>query len=287
MADKGILPTTAMASDLDTVRVLRALFHDFPRAPQGLSPLETMEWIRRSMTDYEGGEMAYTIEHITRSAMLDIVLYMRETGSLREDAAFEQVLQEVSTSEGRQAFRDRCISAQKGVNETERLLRRAQGPWVEPGPFFDTPATAIDAFVLGRATGAGPLFAEFADRPEVQEIGVFDTPPLAVHEFGWGFLTEVAGGWNVYVAEVWRQGTVGYFERFMHAWESGVHDAPTPLSADDGIGCFGALSLRAPDLREPDVRRWVGEWFIARHLPLMVGRALDERYAFPKHWHPA
>ena len=73
----------------------------------------------------------------------------------------------------------------------------------------------------------------------------------------------------------------------MHAWESGVHDAPTPLSADDGIGCFGALSLRAPNLREPDVRRWVGEWFIARHLPLMVGRALDERDAFPKHWHPA
>ena len=38
------------ASDLDTVKALRALFNDMPRAPQGLSHQETMAWIQRSMT---------------------------------------------------------------------------------------------------------------------------------------------------------------------------------------------------------------------------------------------
>ena len=66
-----------MASDLDTVRVLRALFNDMPRAPQGLSHEATMDWIRRSMTDYPGGDLAYTLEHITRNSMLDIVLRLR------------------------------------------------------------------------------------------------------------------------------------------------------------------------------------------------------------------
>ena len=67
-----------MVSDLDTVRVLRALFNDMPKAPQGLSHEETMAWVQRSMADFEGGDMAYMIEHITRSSMLDIVLRLRE-----------------------------------------------------------------------------------------------------------------------------------------------------------------------------------------------------------------
>ena len=39
-----------MASDLDTVRVLRALFNDMPRAPQGLSHEETMAWVQAVTT---------------------------------------------------------------------------------------------------------------------------------------------------------------------------------------------------------------------------------------------
>ena len=79
-----------MASDLDTVRVLRALFNDMPRAPQGLSPEETLAWVQRSMDDFDGGDMAYMLEHITRSSMLDIVLRLREDGYLKDDIAFEE-----------------------------------------------------------------------------------------------------------------------------------------------------------------------------------------------------
>ena len=79
-----------MASDLDTVRVLRALFNDMPKAPQGLSHEETMAWVQRSMADFEGGDMAYMIEHITRSSMLDIVLRLREDGYLKDDTAFTE-----------------------------------------------------------------------------------------------------------------------------------------------------------------------------------------------------
>ena len=93
-----------MASDLDTVRVLRALFNDMPRAPQGLSHEATMEWIQRSMTDFPGGELAYTIEHITRNSMLDIVLRLREDGYLKDDKAFDETVKQLETPEGRKTF---------------------------------------------------------------------------------------------------------------------------------------------------------------------------------------
>ena len=115
-----------MASDLDTVRVLRALFHDMPRAPQGLTPEESLAWTRRAMAEFEGGDMAYTLEHVTRNAMLDLILRLREDGYLQEDAAFDKMLVQVSTDTGRRAFRDWCINAQKSADATARLLNRAR-----------------------------------------------------------------------------------------------------------------------------------------------------------------
>ena len=224
-----------MASDLDTVRVLRALFNDMPRAPQGLSGLELMAWIKSSMTDYEGGEMAYMIEHITRNSMLDIVLHMRESGHLQDDAAFDETVALISTEEGRRTFRDRCINAQKTVDATERLLKRARKSAPTQQALFVPEPQEIERFVQGVASGPGPLFAEYAAREEVIEIGVFAQSPEQVHEFAWGFVVEHPSGWNVYVAQVWRQGTVGYFDRFLSAWKL---EAVTPL---DDTGAAPAL----------------------------------------------
>ena len=281
-----------MASDLDTVRVLRALFNDMPRAPQGLSGLELMAWIKSSMTDYEGGEMAYMIEHITRNSMLDIVLHMRESGHLQDDAAFDETVALISTEEGRRTFRDRCINAQKTVDATERLLKRARGfPRVEQA-IFVADSQEIARFVNGQASGPGPLFAEYAAREEVREIGVFDQPPEQVHEFAWGFVVEHRGTWNVYVAEVWRQGTVGYFDRFFNAWKleaaTPLHDEdaapvlPSGLLVDDGIASFSSLSFELEaGASAAELRRWLGETFIGRMLPRMAARALDSTYDFP------
>lgn len=281
-----------MASDLDTVRVLRALFNDMPRAPQGLSGLELMAWIKSSMTDYEGGEMAYMIEHITRNSMLDIVLHMRESGHLQDDAAFDETVALISTEEGRRTFRDRCINAQKTVDATERLLKRARGfPRLEQAAFVADPQE-IERFVHGQATGAGPLYAEYAAREEVREIGVFDQAPERVFEFAWGFVVEHRGAWNVYVAEAWRRGTVGYFDRFFNAWKleaaTPLDDAGAPpelpvgLLVDDGIASFSSLSFEATDSgHAPELRRWIGETFVGRMLPRMAARALDDTYDFP------
>ena len=41
---------------------------------------------------------------------------------------------------------------------------------------------SIERFVHGQATGPGPLFAEYAEREDVQEIGVFAQPPEQVFE---------------------------------------------------------------------------------------------------------
>ncbi len=281
-----------MASDLDTVRVLRALFNDMPRAPQGLSGLELMAWIKSSMTDYEGGEMAYMIEHITRNSMLDIVLHMRESGHLQDDAAFDETVALISTEEGRRTFRDRCINAQKTVDATERLLKRASRAAPADQALFVVDPQEIERFVSGQASGPGPLFAEFAAREDVREIGVFDQAPEQVHEFAWGFVVEHHDSFNVYVAEAWRRGTVGYFARFLSAWmlesvapldDAGMAPAPPGgLLVDDGIGSFSSLSFEIePGASVPQVRRWLGETFIGRLLPRMAAKALDETYDFP------
>ena len=92
-----------MASDLDTVRVLKALFHDIPRAPEGLGHEETMAWIQRSMQDFPGGDLAYTLEHVTRNSMLDIVLRLREDGHLQDDTAVRNHLAAALPRRGSQA----------------------------------------------------------------------------------------------------------------------------------------------------------------------------------------
>ncbi len=281
-----------MASDLDTVRVLRALFHDMPRAPQGLTPEEHLTWTRRAMADFEGGDMAYTLEHVTRNAMLDLILRLREDGYLHEDAAFEQMLLQVSTDTGRQTFRDWCINAQKSADATTRLLNRARPAWTEPGPLFVADAQQIAWFVAGSPSGPGPLFAEFCAREDVREIGVFDTPPEAVHEFPWGFVTEADDSWAVYLPEVWRAGSVGSFERFLSAWQletqarsdmaPSASSVPTGLCAEAGIGRFCCLILQADD--PAALRRWVGEIFLTHMLPAMAARVLDPNYDFPDAW---
>lgn len=281
-----------MASELDTVRVLRALFNDMPQAPQGLTNPETMAWIQQSMSTFEGGEMAYTIEHITRNAMLDLVLRMREDGPYRDDTAFDQVIEQIATPEGRKQFMDWCIQARKSVDATARLLNRSKPAWSEPGPFFTADPDEVERFVAGDASGPGSMFAEFAARDDVRGVEVFEQVPGRIFEFDWGFVTEEPGVWSVYVAEAWRRGSVGYFERFLSGWllETGAAPAtgavppPVPfgLEAGHGIETFSALRLlTAGDMADPALRRWLGEVFISLMLPAMAGRALDEDYDFP------
>ena len=279
-----------MASDLDTVRVLRALFNDIPRAPQGLSHEATMEWIQRSMTDFPGGEVAYMIEHVTRNSLADIVLRLREDGYLKDDAQFDATLLQIATPDGRRTFMDWVINAQKSVDATARLLNRAKRAWSEPEPLYQADPVAVQRFIAREPTGPGVLFAEFAMRDDVREIGLFDTEPGAVYEFDWGFITEDPGEWNVYVTEIWRRGTVGHFDRMLGAWRLETTHAlpegqlraphvPLGLTEDLGIARFSAFTLHAGN--DPAVRRWVGEVFLTHMLPVMAARALDENYDFP------
>lgn len=281
-----------MASDQDTVRVLRAIFNDMPRAPQGLTGEQTVSWIRDTLRSYAGGEMAYMIENITRNAMLDIVLRLREDGYLKDDAAFENTLGQLATPAGRQTFMDWCIQAQKSVDATARLLNRAKRSVTEPAPAFAPSLSDVRRFVAGEPSGPGPLYHEYVAREDVQGVGVFERAPERVHEFDWGFVVEEPAAWHVYLPQAWRQGTVAYFERFLLAWyqEAGTGmDAPPEggnlpegLMVEPGIGSFSCLTLIAPpEAVSPALRRWLGEVFIAQMLPPMAGRALDDDYDFP------
>lgn len=279
-----------MASDLDTVRVLRALFNDMPRAPQGLSHEETMEWVAQAMAGHEGGDMAYMLEHITRSSMLDIVLRLREDGYLKEDAAFDKTVELISTPEGRKTFMDRCIQAQDSADATARLIHRAKREWNDPPPLFSSDPGAVERFVRGELSGPGPLYAEFMAREDVREIGVFAQAPDGIHEFSWGFVVEDQGAWLFYIADVWRNGTVGSFDRFLSAWlqataaASGQRLPPVPMGLlmEDGINTFSAMTLQgAGSMSNPALRRWIGEVFIDRMLPTMAARVVDRNYDFP------
>jgi hypothetical protein len=126
----------------------------------------------------------------------------------------------------------------------------------------------------------------------VREIGVFDQPPGEVHEFPWGFVTESADGWAVYLPEVWRAGSVGSFERFLSAWQletqtrsdtaPSASSVPAGLRAEAGIVRFCCLILQADDPAAQ--RRWVGEVFLSHMLPAMAARVLDPNYEFPDAW---
>lgn len=281
-----------MASDLDTVRVLRALFNDLPRPSQGLSDHETMAWVQQAMAEFEGGETAYTIEHITRHSMVDIVLRLREDGHLRDDAAFEATLRQLSTPEGRKTFMDWCIQAQKSTDAASRLLNRAKRSLMDPAPRFAVGLDDVDRFLADEPGGPGPLFAEYAARTDVRMIGLYEAPPERVHEFDWGFIVEEPAAWHVYVAEAWRKGTVGYFERFLQAWHmetAAVPEGamagprvPEGLCAEPGIGSFGSLTLVSSAHPLPEgMRRWVGEVFLGQMLAHIAGRALEDDYDFP------
>lgn len=274
-----------MASDFDTVRVLRALFNDMPRAPQGLSQVELMAWIRESMAGFEGGETAYMIEHITRNSMLDIVLRLREEGYLQDDLAFEDTLQLISTVEGRVAFMDRCIQAQKTVDATRRLLSRAKRSWAEVRSPVRSQPEDIQRLVDAEPNGPGPLFAEYVCREDVRAVGVFTGDLPDIYEFEWGFVTEEDSVWNVYIAEVWRRGTLSFFEYFIQAWEvqtatppHGVSwRVPEGLAVEVGIAAFSCLTLRSPaHPADEATRQWLGDDFVAGLLPELTRRALDD-----------
>ncbi|HEX5737873.1 MAG TPA: hypothetical protein VFY22_05135 [Hydrogenophaga sp.] len=281
-----------MASDLDTVRVLRALFNDMPRAPEGLSQEETVAWLRQSMLDYEGGDMAYMLEHVTRNAMLDIALRLREDGNLQDDAAFDETLEMLSNPEGRKTFMNCIIAAQKTVDTTARLLRRAKRTVGEPEPHFSSLPEEIQRFVEAVPSGPGPLYAEYAQREDVIEIGVFAAVPAQVHEFSWGFVTEHEQAWHFYVADVWRRGTVGYFDRFDRVWQRETtaprggpllaSPVPPGIAMDDGISSFCSMVLTSEaGLADLDLRLWVGEVFVQQVLPYMVSQVLDEDDELP------
>ncbi len=279
-----------MASDLDTVRVLRALFNDMPRAPQGLTDEETMAWMQKAMHDYEGGDMAYMLEHVTRNSMLDIVLRLREDGYLKDDAAFSETVDLISHPDGRKTFMDRCIQAQKSVDATARLINRAKREWTDPLPLFSSDPGTIARFVRGELSGPGPLYTEFMARDDVREIGVFAQAPDGIHEFSWGFVVEDQGAWHFYIADVWRNGTVGSFDRFLSAWHQvaaaalGERQPPIPrgLLMEDGIETFSAMTLQGVGaMSNPALRRWIGEVFIDRLLPTMAARVVDRNYDFP------
>lgn len=284
----------SMASDLDTVRVLRALFSDMPRAPQGLSPEETLAWVQQSMNQFDGGDMAYMLEHITRSSMLDIVLRLREDGYLKDDVAFGEIVEQLTTPEGRKTFMDRCITAQKSADATSRLIHRAKRAWSDPPPLFSSDPGLLKRFVDGELTGPGPLYAEYKAREDVVEIGVLAEAPDGIHEFSWGFVVEDQGAWHFYVADVWRKGTVGCFERFFSAWQQATLNhpmdnqgqalppVPPGLLMEDGIESFSSLTLQGcSDTTDHATRQWIGDVFIDRMLPLMAARVVDEHYDFP------
>lgn len=287
-----------MASDLDTVRVMRSLFSDIPKAPQGLGHEDTMAWIQKSMQDFPGGDLAYMIEHVTRNAMLDIVLRLREDGHLKDDVQFETTLLQLSHEEGRKQFMDWVINAQKSVDATSRLLNRAKPSWSEPTPLFSVAPEQVRRFVDGQPTGAGAMFAEFSAREDAQQVEVFaDGAPARLYEFDWGFVTEEPGTvWHVYVADVWRSGTVGSFDRFLGAWRLETAAAPganirpphvpAGLTLELGIGAFASLTLQggSGDPATLAERKWVGEVFLAHMLPAMAGRVLDPNYDFPSSW---
>ncbi len=163
-------------------------------------------------------------------------------------------------------------------------------------PHFTTSGVDLRKFIQGVPTGPGALVNEFNARRDEQDHGVYITRK-EIYEFPWGFLTEFHGIWDFYVADVWRSGTVAYFDRFLSGWKSDCekqvreftkqHTERFYISFDDGVSSFSCMSIGclSGPFEQTLTRHWIGTQFIRDIFPVMVAQALDPNFVYSEDWY--
>ena len=135
---------------------------------------------------------------------------------------------------------------------------------------------ALQDFLDAKPSTTTVHYKEFLARKDVQRSFQKPGRRCAIYEFSWGFITEEYGVFNLYAVDIWRAGTVDYFEHFVTAWEAlAVPELRRAtarahqdfyVSAADGSGVYGCISLAC--VLDAKGQRLARNWLAQEFLPV-------------------
>jgi hypothetical protein len=279
--------------ETDFQRIYMAMaIHDPRPAPTlvEMSSEDALSWGIHQMQKFPGGPGAYALDQANRQYLLALVVDSRQMDMI-DDSHFSAILAEISTIQGRarvlQALRVTLSARQLTHGLMDKLSYGASAPL----PAYASGAQERARFLNAQPGGPGVLYRDFMARKDVQH----EMPTLVrnyqVYEFSWGFVTEDYGVWNFYVADVWRDGTRKYYDRFIAAWnqlaESKLAQAITRaerkfyISFDDGSSAYCCISISCvlDSRRQALAREWVAGEFLEQIWPQMVQQTMAPPHA--------
>ena len=203
-----------------------------------------------------------------------------------DDSHFSAILAEISSVQGRARVLQALRATLSARQLTSGLLGRLTDAAHDRLADYASTNAECARFLQGQPGDPGALYREFMARKDVQG----EMPALVrnyqVYAFSWGFVTEDYGVWNFYVADVWRDGTRKYFDRFNAAW-SQLAEGPLAqaigraehkfyISFDEGSSAYCCISISCvlDSRRQALARNWVGTAFLQDIWPQMVRQAL-------------
>lgn len=278
----------------DCNRLIEVLFSDLDRHTSSLEvltdPQAAIARYRQEASKYPGGMAAHQAEHARRNALLQSIQMSVNAGWLAQPY-FERLLKILGTKEGRTEYLEWLTQLQEHQATLEQ--KQASASRRDHMPLFKCTQEQILAILQQKPSGPGPLVDEFMQRGDVQARGIY-LKHAAIYEFDWGFITQQSDIYDFYVAQVWRQGTTKYIDRFLSGWKEEVeHDLESlrimswgelRISFDDGRSNFSCLSLGNFSSGEKG-RRWIGLEFMVKVFPVLAAKVLDPEYKFAKNWH--
>ena len=286
-------------SDFQRIYMAMAV-HDPRPAPTlvEMSQADALSWGVRQMEQFPGGAGAYALDQANRQYLLALIVDSRQMEVIG-DGHFLAILAEISTVQGR----SRVLQALRATLSARQLAHGCIGKLANgssvAGPAYGSSAQERACFLNAQANGAGPLYRDFMARKDVQREMPNLVRKFKVYGFSWGFITEDYGVWNFYVADVWRDGTRKYFDRFIAAWGQFAQDRLAQaidradhkfyISFDDGSSAFCCISISCvlDSRRQALARAWVAGEFLETIWPSMVQQVMAPQHAQEDAWHCA
>lgn len=274
---------TCKQSDFQRVYMAMAL-HDPRPAPTlvEMDASEALSWGIGQMQAFPGGPGAYALDQANRQYLLALVVDSRQMGVI-DDAHFEAILAEICTVQGRARMLQALRATLSARQLAHGLMARLAQGGVSGSAAYSSSAAECARFLNGEADGGGALYQDFMARQDVQRGMPTLVRNYQVYAFSWGFVTEDYGVWNFYVADVWRDGTRKYYDRFVAAWDQ-LAEAPLAraraegnfyISFDEGSSAFCCISISCvlDARRQALARAWVAGEFLQQIWPQMVQQA--------------
>jgi hypothetical protein len=135
------------------------------------------------------------------------------------------------------------------------------------------------------------LYKEFMCRADVKNEAIHHSGKSSIMEYAWGFVVEEDHTWSFYAADVWRAGTIEYFERFLTVWKNNFEERINEeaqknffhITFDDGNSNYSCMKLGCLGTTGHELaKKWIADRFANDIFPEIVRQATDPKVTFRK-----